>query len=470
MVDVGRVWPTRDADGRLACIAFMDAAHALRHHDSMAVFTPPRGMGRLHSGAPFWLVKNGIRDEGTPLASDAVTDVAIVGAGLTGAFLADALTACGLDVAVLDRNEPGAGSTGASTALVMYDLDVGLVDLMATIGEDDATRVYRSSQRAVGTLAHTALALGGCGFEARDSLYLASTAGAVASLEHEATVRRRLGFPASFLDRQEVATRFGIEAQHGALVSGQAAQLDPIRLTHALLQRATRRGASIASQTEVAGVTATRRGVVVHTTRGVDLRARQVVFATGYEVPPELPKDLVRLRCTYALASERSETVPAWLDRALLWETKRPYLYLRASGDGRLLAGGEDLPFKGAALRDRLLPSRIERLERAVDRVLPDLRLRTAFAWAGTFAETIDCLPIIGRHPRHERVFVALGYGGNGMTFSALAARLIADALIGRPDADGRLFAPDRSTRPHAPRDRSNGATDRATRTTGVSS
>lgn len=464
MVAGGRL--SRRRDGDAPSPGALGMCVALRR--SMSLATPPRGVARLHSGAPFWLVKNGVRDVGQPLEANAVADVAIVGAGLTGAFVADALSAQGLDVIVVDRNEPATGSSGASTALVMYDLDIGLVELTRMAGEDDARRIYRMSRRAVDVLTQAAFSLGGCGLALRDSACLASDESAGGALRAEADARRRMGLAAEFLDRSEAESRIGVPAPHGALLAGGGAQLDPLRLTNALLQRAERRGARLAMQTAVTGVEPLRRGIVLRTSRGASIRARHVVFAAGYELPPEMPRGLVRLTSTYALATQRLDAPPPWLERTLLWETARPYLYVRSSGDGRLIAGGEDLPYKGAALRDRLLPSRIERLERSLARLLPELRIQTAFAWAGTFAETNDCLPVIGRHPRHERAFVALGYGGNGMTFSAIAARLIADALLGRPNAAARLFAPGRDAPPRAAAACGMPGAGRITRTMGV--
>jgi glycine/D-amino acid oxidase-like deaminating enzyme len=60
--------------------------------------------------------------------------------------------------------------------------------------------------------------------------------------------------------------------------------------------------------------------------------------------------------------------------------------------------------------------------------------------WAGTFAETADGLPYIGTVPEFPHGYFALGYGGNGITFSLVAARIIRDAFTGRPNADAGLF------------------------------
>jgi glycine/D-amino acid oxidase-like deaminating enzyme len=69
---------------------------------------------------------------------------------------------------------------------------------------------------------------------------------------------------------------------------------------------------------------------------------------------------------------------------------------------------------------------------------------RSAFEWAGTFAETEDGLPFIGPVPGLHGTYAALGYGGNGITFSVVAADIIRDLCLGRPNADAACFALDR--------------------------
>ena len=66
---------------------------------------------------------------------------------------------------------------------------------------------------------------------------------------------------------------------------------------------------------------------------------------------------------------------------------------------------------------------------------------KPAFAWAGSFGESSTGLPAIGRIPGAERCFAVLGFGGNGITFSAVAAQLIQRDLAGLPDRDAELFA-----------------------------
>ena len=61
--------------------------------------------------------------------------------------------------------------------------------------------------------------------------------------------------------------------------------------------------------------------------------------------------------------------------------------------------------------------------------------------WEGLFAMTPDSLPYIGPHRRYPRHAFALGYGGNGMTFAALAARILVEQWQGARSKDHELFA-----------------------------
>jgi len=115
-----------------------------------------------------------------------------------------------------------------------------------------------------------------------------------------------------------------------------------------------------------------------------------------------------------------------------VWESARPYLYMRSTGDGRLLVGGEDDDIDIPAKRDALVDRKARKLADKVSKMFPQVPVQPAFAWAGTFAETDDGLPWIGESPEHERrLLFAMAYGGNGITYSMLGAGLIR-ALVER--------------------------------------
>jgi glycine/D-amino acid oxidase-like deaminating enzyme len=186
--------------------------------------------------------------------------------------------------------------------------------------------------------------------------------------------------------------------------------------------------------------------LVLTTDRQTRVYAERVVLALGYEVPPSLRHDLVKLVSTYAVITEPLDEFPGWEDRCLIWETARPYRYARSTVDGRVILGGEDEPFRDPARRDRLLPEKGRNLAKHLHALFPDLEAEPAFVWTGTFGETEDGLPYVGEHPRLPGVLFALGYGGNGITFGAIAANLIRDCCQGRPNPDLELFRLDRES------------------------
>ena len=391
----------------------------------------------LHSGAPWWLVRNGL-EEPEPAACRPA-EVVVVGAGLTGAMVADRLVNEGLDVLLIDRRAPGYGSTAVSTALVQYELDTHLTDLRKTIGAR-ADHVWEISAWAVKELGAVAASLdGGCGYSPRPSLYLATSAAAGRAIIQEATARNGLGLDSTRLTAREVKRRYGFES-HGALRTGNAAVIDPVRTTRAILARACTAGAGLMSRTNVTKVDAVRGGFVVRTDRG-NVKCRQVVLAIGYEIPRALRKRRVTLTSTYAIATEPVENLGPLADGGLVWESRRPYHYLRTTDERRIIIGGLDVPFTSAAARDRLLPRQATLLHRRLRRMIPSVDARTEFAWAGTFASTTDGLPIIGGLDGHRGAWLALGYGGNGVTFAVVASRILADLCLGRSSRDAELFA-----------------------------
>ena len=93
-----------------------------------------------------------------------------------------------------------------------------------------------------------------------------------------------------------------------------------------------------------------------------------------------------------------------------------------------------------AKRRDALISQKTRTLVKKFGRLFPDLLLEVAYAWAGTFGETKDGLAYIGVHPRFPHAYFALGYGGNGITFSLIAAEIIRDYFLGQTNRDAHLF------------------------------
>ncbi|MFN2400257.1 MAG: NAD(P)/FAD-dependent oxidoreductase, partial [Gemmatimonadaceae bacterium] len=403
----------------------------------------------LKSGYPFWRVTNGLLGVYPSLQRDIECEIAVIGGGVTGALIAHHLVEAGLSTVLLDKREFGWGSTAASTALLQYELDVPLHELARSFGESHAVRCYRVCLEAIGKLERLTKKLHSpCGFKRRSSLYLASRRRDAKVLRAEHAIRVRNGFRVELWTPAEIEAAFPFR-RPAALFTRDAGQVDPYRLTHALIRRATNLGLRAFDRTEITrnrnlGRGGGRSGVELGTARGCRIRARRVVYATGYETQEMLKQRGTHLRSTYGLVSEPIDDFTGWHKRCLIWESSRPYLYLRTTEDGRAIVGGEDTSFDNAFARDALLGKKTRKLEKRFRKLFPDIKLETAFSWGGTFADTQDGLPYIGEHPDYQNAIFALCYGGNGTPFGIVAADIVRDICLGRPNKDAYLFAFDR--------------------------
>ena len=388
----------------------------------------------LVSSQPFWLLKNGLPALYPPLEQDAHCDVAVIGAGITGALIAEKLSGEGHQVLVVDRRDVATGSTSASTALLQYEIDVHLTDLSESHGEVLARGAYLACYESIPLLEEKVRSLGldACGLERRDSIYLASSKGDAKRLEAEAEARIRAGIEVEVWQRADLIERLGID-RPCALHSNRAAQVDPYLLTHGLLGEVIKRGGRVHDRTAVTSVEAGRSGVVLRTDRGAVVHAKRLVVAAGYEAGKFIDlRGCVDLNSSFALVSEPLPRESRWWQGAMIWEAARPYLYAREDADGRILVGGDDVPFRTPKARDAMIPAKAAKIESRFRKLMPSLQWEPAFAWAGTFAETRDGLAYIGAHRDHPLCYFALGFGGNGIVFSVIAAEVVAADLEGK--------------------------------------
>ena len=369
----------------------------------------------LRTGRPVWFSYRVPKTPFSPLDRDIRTDVLVVGAGISGAMVAEALSGEGLGVTLVDRRHPIAGSTAATTALVQYEIDQPLSLLSRRIGREPAERAWRRSRLAIASLEALIETLGiDCLMERRGSLYLAGNVLDAEGLAGEMKARRRAGLAVDLVKSAALRERFGIRRRAALLGQGNLA-LDPRRLTAGLLAVALARKARIHAPSEAISFEHSAGEVLVATKEGPLIRAGHVVLATGYELASIVPRDGHKVISTYAIATAPQERglKPAM---PLVWEASDPYLYLRTTHDGRIICGGEDEQFQDEEARDALIAQKSLTLSAQLGKLLPGIDTRPQFAWAGAVGAPPPRRPRIGPRPRRPRHPPLLGCGGTGRT------------------------------------------------------
>ena len=394
----------------------------------------------LRSGETVWSRYPSAPPASMRLRASMKVDVVVVGAGVTGALVSQALSARGLTTLVIDRRGPARGSTAASTALIQFEIDTPLIELADTIGMERAGRAWKASYRAVDMLSQLISAQHiDCSFRARRSLYLPGNSLDEKGLAEEARARQSVGLPSTLLSKERLASMAAID-KPAAILSDGVADINPVQLTLGLLQRAIAQGCRLLAPVQLAEVVPSSRKVAMATSDGLEIEAKALVFATGYELAHGVPIDGHRRTSTWAFAT-KPQPGEIWGHGELIWEAAEPYLYIRTTPDGRVVVGGEDERIDDDRQRDRLLPQKIEALQRKTKALLPFIDTAADCAWAGTFGESDSGLPTIGAVPDMPNCYAVLGYGGNGITFAMLASQIVSGLICGEAPADADLFA-----------------------------
>lgn len=399
----------------------------------------------LRSEQPLWLrQKTRQKQRYRSFNGHRTTTVAIVGGGMTGALVAHAFGAAGIETTLLEGGLAGRGSTAASSALLLQEPDLELTELTRRYGESASRRIWQISrdsvQGLVGLLKRLKIA---CALERGDAVYYAVEAAAAETLRAEFELRRRFGFDNEWVGPGALRRATGITG-HGAIRSVGNAQFDPYRACLGVLRHAAAAGAQVFEQSRVRRIVTKPDRVRLYTAGGT-LECDQVIIATGYATPEFRPlTGRFRMYRTYVLGTEpirAAERRELGLSNVMLWDTKRPYHYARWAPGHRLLLGGGDQRISPGSRRTPPLMPAIHDLRAHFETRLPALSsIATESSWEGVFATTPDTLPYIGPHRRYPRHLFALGYGGNGMTFSFLAAKLLIERWQGAVSSDHALF------------------------------
>jgi glycine/D-amino acid oxidase-like deaminating enzyme len=113
--------------------------------------------------------------------------------------------------------------------------------------------------------------------------------------------------------------------------------------------------------------------------------------------------------------------------------------------DRRVIVGGRDEKFHNSQRRDKLIGKKSRQLAKDFQNLFPQIEFRPEFSWCGTFGSTKDGLPYIGEYRKRPHSYFSLGFGGNGIVFSLVAAEIISDLIRGKKNNDAAIFSFERN-------------------------
>lgn len=382
-----------------------------------------------------------------PLEADAAADVCVVGGGIAGLTTAYLLTREGLDVVVLDLDRIGGQETARTTAHLSDVLDERFGELERLHGEE-ATRLARESHSAAIDRIERIVAEEGieCGFERVEGFLFDPPGGSTVDLEEELAAALKAGHPDAGRAARAPLPGFDTGA---CLRFGRQGQFHPLAYVQGLAAAIARGGGRLHGRTRIVSVEAEGESTQIRTAEGRRVDAGAVVVATNSPIS-------TRVAIHTKQAAYRSYVIAARVPRgavprALYWDTADPYHFVRtaddptepADGDTELLiVGGEDHKTgQGDDSADPFAALAAWAAER-----VPELG-GIVHRWSGQIMEPADGMAFLGRSPGEERIYVATGDSGQGMTHGTIAGILIADQIAGRENPWSGIYDPSRKTK-----------------------
>ncbi len=367
---------------------------------------------------PFWLAE--LPPPTAARSSDRV-DVAVIGAGITGCACALALARAGLRIGVYDARGIAEGASGRNGGFALRGGAARYDVARETYGADAARELWTRTEVALDRLE----SLAGDVFTRTGSLRLAADVEERVEIRAEYEALREDGFSAEWRDElPHLRPDF-----RGAIFHPGDGAVQPARFAHKLAGLAAEEGVSFREHHRIAALD--------------DLEADQVVIATdgsGRGLLTELDDALWPARgqvlATEPL-SERLFDCPHY--------ARHGFDYWQQLPDGRIVLGG----FRDFSILTEMTDEETttEPIQEALDAFLIELLGRmpeVTHRWAGIFGLTQDLLPLVGRVPARDGVWVAAGYSGHGNVLGLLCGELVASAITGNDDPLLELFSPAR--------------------------
>jgi gamma-glutamylputrescine oxidase len=353
-------------------------------------------------------------------------EVAIVGAGITGCSCALTLARAGVAVRVHDARGVAEGASGRNGGFALRGGAMSYAHAREWLGADRAAEYWAWTERYLENMAE----LGGDALRRVGSLRLAADEDEREELEIELNALREDGFAAEWRDR--LPGRVG-ERFPAAIFHPPDASIQPARFGRGLAAAAVEAGAEIREHDRVTDLASVAAETVVVATDGYP--SGLLGELEGLIIPTR-----GQMIATEPL-SERLFDCPHY--------GRHGFDYWQQTPSGSVLAGGfRDVSLDGEFTAEETTTRTIQG---ALDEFVADIVGRpvaVTHRWAGIFGLVPDLLPVVGRVPGAERVWVAGGYSGHGNVLGFACGDAVARAIVGDVDPLLKLFEPRRLLQP----------------------
>ena len=410
-------------------------------------------MSHSISGCPVWTAVNNVPAQYEWLAKDENCEVAIIGAGVTGAMCAEKFAHEGVDTILLDTGTVGGSQTSISFGTLQYDGGTTMVELTKKYGCDEAAEIFSLYASAINNIEKMSGDLScDVGFVRRNSIYYTNEEAFGSSMRREFLVRKHNNFDVKFLKENLNTEQFSFNMKAGIYSNGLAAEVDPYRFTHELVKKAVSEGVRVYENSRIESIMRENNSLVLYSNTHYKITAKKVIIASGMEASKFVGGFCRGRNVSFSVATKPVSEFSGWQGREILFSDDCKNLFVRTTQDNRIIIScvekgliDQNGKLGGIIAFPQYLCSKYSSLEETLKTMFPAIRnIKSEYRYAGSYMTVPDGLPIIGEHPDYPNFYFAMCTGSNGIVFAEIASRLLLTLYSGRGTLEILHFRPDR--------------------------
>lgn len=379
----------------------------------------------------YW-IKSTKKKEFESLNDDIISDILIIGGGLTGITTAYYLTEEGKDVTVIERSRIGEHTSGNNTGKITSQHGLFYNYLINSQSEEFAKKYYEANQKAIKEIKNIIHKEGiDCGFKTENSYVFTNKIEEIENLKKEVEAVKKIGGKVRMVEKTEVPIQM-----IAAIEFPEQASFNPKQYINGLAEKVVENGGNIFEKTVAIKVEKDSKGYITYLNNDKKIKSNIVVLATHYPIINIPGYYFMKMyqSMSYIIAIDPKEKLfdGMYINAELPTISLRPAKY---KDEELLLIAGSD--HKTGDKRD--LSNRYSFLEKIAKEMYPNCEVK--YKWNAEDCISLDKIPYIGTFSSlMPDVYLGTGYNKWGITLSNVAANIITDKILGRENEYADIF------------------------------